>query len=128
MASIPLLVVLLVPLLATCVPGGARSDGVPTAAAPFTLTALDVGQTTFMFRGMPLSGSNVASSLQRGPCAAPSTPHAGRCSCICLLGVLVNESHVALFRLVRVVTTREFDRRILSDVAAGGHASSASRG
>lgn len=39
-----LLVVLLVPLLAGCMPGGARSDGVPSADAPFTLTALDVGQ------------------------------------------------------------------------------------
>jgi hypothetical protein len=47
MPALPLLVVLLVPLLAGCVPGGARSDGVPTADAPFTLTALDVGQTTF---------------------------------------------------------------------------------
>jgi competence protein ComEC len=39
-----LLVVLLVPLLAGCLPGGARSDGVPSADAPFTLTAMDVGQ------------------------------------------------------------------------------------
>jgi competence protein ComEC len=39
-----LLVVLLVPLLAGCVPGGVRSGGAPTADAPFTLTALDVGQ------------------------------------------------------------------------------------
>ena len=45
-----LLVVLLVPLLAGCMPGGARSGGVPTADAPFTLTALDVGQSTFPFR------------------------------------------------------------------------------
>lgn len=44
MPAILLLVVLLVSLLAGCVPGGARSDGVPTADAPFTLTALDVGQ------------------------------------------------------------------------------------
>ena len=44
MPAFVLLVVLLVPLLAGCVPGGARSDGVPTADAPFTLTALDVGQ------------------------------------------------------------------------------------
>jgi competence protein ComEC len=36
--------VVLVLLLAGCVPGGVRSDGVPTADAPFTLTALDVGQ------------------------------------------------------------------------------------
>jgi competence protein ComEC len=39
-----LLAILLVPLLAGCVPGGTRSDGVPSADAPFTLTALDVGQ------------------------------------------------------------------------------------
>jgi competence protein ComEC len=44
MPALLLLVLLLVPLLAGCVPGGARSDGVPTADAPFTLTALDVGQ------------------------------------------------------------------------------------
>jgi competence protein ComEC len=39
-----LLAILLTPLLAGCVPGDARSDGVPSADAPFTLTALDVGQ------------------------------------------------------------------------------------
>ena len=44
MPALLLLVVVLVPLLAGCVPGGARSDGVPTADAPFTLTAFDVGQ------------------------------------------------------------------------------------
>jgi hypothetical protein len=47
-----LLAVLLVPSLAGCVPGGARSDGIPSADAPFTLTALDVGQSTFRFRGI----------------------------------------------------------------------------
>jgi hypothetical protein len=52
MPALLLLVLLLIPLLAGCVPGGARSDGVPTADAPFTLTALDVGQPTFRFRGM----------------------------------------------------------------------------
>jgi competence protein ComEC len=36
--------VVLVLLLAGCVPGGAGSDGVPSGDAPFTLTALDVGQ------------------------------------------------------------------------------------
>jgi hypothetical protein len=46
-----LLLALLVPLLAGCVPGGARSDGVPTADAPFTLVALDVGQPIIRFRG-----------------------------------------------------------------------------
>jgi competence protein ComEC len=44
MPVILLLVVLLAPLVAGCVPAVARSDGVPTADAPFTLTALDVGQ------------------------------------------------------------------------------------
>lgn len=39
-----LLVVLLAPLLAGCMAGSARSNGVPSADAPFTLTALDVGQ------------------------------------------------------------------------------------
>jgi hypothetical protein len=40
-------------LLAGCVPGAGRAapDGVPTADAPFTLTALDVGQPTLLFRG-----------------------------------------------------------------------------
>jgi competence protein ComEC len=44
MPALLLLVLLLVSLLAGCVPGSARSDGVPSADAPFTLTALDVGQ------------------------------------------------------------------------------------
>ncbi len=39
-----LLAILLTALLAGCMPDSARSDGVPTADAPFTLTALDVGQ------------------------------------------------------------------------------------
>ena len=50
MPALLLLVVLLVPLLAGCVPSSPRSGGVPTADAPFTLTALDVGQATFLFR------------------------------------------------------------------------------
>jgi hypothetical protein len=47
----PALLLVLVLLLAGCVPGAGRaaSDGVPTADAPFTLTALDVGQSTFRF-------------------------------------------------------------------------------
>jgi len=52
MPAILLLVVLLVSLLAGCVPGGTRSDAVPTADAPFILTALDVGQSAFRFRCM----------------------------------------------------------------------------
>jgi competence protein ComEC len=44
MPALLLLVILLVPLLAGCVPSSPRSAGVPTADAPFTLTALDVGQ------------------------------------------------------------------------------------
>lgn len=42
----PAFLLVLVLLLAGCVPGAGRgeSDGVPTADAPFTLTALDVGQ------------------------------------------------------------------------------------
>ena len=47
----PALLLALVLLLAGCVPGGSRSDGIPTADAPFTLTALDVGQPTCLFRG-----------------------------------------------------------------------------
>jgi hypothetical protein len=49
----PALLLILVLLLAGCVPGAGRaaSDGVPMADAPFTLTALDVGQPTFSFRG-----------------------------------------------------------------------------
>ena len=50
MPALLLLVVLLVPLLAGCGLGGGRSDGVPSADAPFTLTALDVGQSTFRSR------------------------------------------------------------------------------
>jgi hypothetical protein len=46
----PALLLVLVLLLAGCVPGRAAPDGVPTADAPFTLTALDVGQPTFPFR------------------------------------------------------------------------------
>jgi hypothetical protein len=46
-----LLALLLVPLLAGRVPGDARSDGVPSADAPVTLTALDVGPSMFRFRG-----------------------------------------------------------------------------
>jgi len=40
----PVLLLVLALLLAGCVPGRAASDGVPTPDAPFTLTALDVGQ------------------------------------------------------------------------------------
>jgi competence protein ComEC len=40
----PVLLLVLVLVLAGCVPGGAAPDGVPTPDAPFTLTALDVGQ------------------------------------------------------------------------------------
>jgi hypothetical protein len=52
MPAILLLVVLLVPLLAGCVPGSTARDGIPSPDAPLTLTALDVGQSTFPFRGM----------------------------------------------------------------------------
>jgi hypothetical protein len=47
----PALLIVLVVLLAGCVPGGSRSDGIPTADEPFTLVALNVGQPTFLFRG-----------------------------------------------------------------------------
>jgi hypothetical protein len=49
----PALLLVLVLLLAGCVPGTGRgtSDGAPTPDAPFTLTALDVGQPTCLFRG-----------------------------------------------------------------------------
>jgi hypothetical protein len=45
----PALLLVLVLLLSGCVPGAERGarDGAPTADAPFTLTALDVGQPTF---------------------------------------------------------------------------------
>lgn len=49
MPAILLLVLLLAPLVAGCASGGARSDGIPSVDAPFTLTALDVGQATFLF-------------------------------------------------------------------------------
>ena len=71
MPTMLLLVVLLVPLLAGCVPGGARSDGVPSADAPFTLTALDVGQSTFPFRGMPCCSSPVVFGGNRSGVAGP---------------------------------------------------------
>jgi len=48
----PAMLLLFVLLLAGCVPGRAAPDGVPTADAPFTLVALDVGQPTFLFRCM----------------------------------------------------------------------------
>jgi hypothetical protein len=47
----PALLLVLVLLLAGCVPGRAASGGVPTPDAPFTLIALDVGQPTCLFRG-----------------------------------------------------------------------------
>ena len=49
----PSLLLVLALLLAGCVPGVGRaaSDGVPMADAPFTLTALDVGQPTCSFCG-----------------------------------------------------------------------------
>jgi len=49
----PAMLLLFVLLLAGCVPGAGRAaaGGAPTADAPFTLTALDVGQPTFLFRG-----------------------------------------------------------------------------
>jgi hypothetical protein len=48
----PAMLLLFVLLLAGCVPGRVAHDGVPTADAPFTLTALDVGQSTFRVRCM----------------------------------------------------------------------------
>jgi hypothetical protein len=50
----PALLIVLVVLLTGCGPGAGRggSDGIPTADAPFTLTALGVGQGVFRFRGM----------------------------------------------------------------------------
>ena len=48
--GMPALLVVLVLLASGCAPGGSRSDGIPTADAPFTLTALDVGQSTHRTR------------------------------------------------------------------------------
>jgi len=48
--GMPALLLALVLVLAGCVPGGSRSDGFPTADAPFTLTALDVGHPIFRSR------------------------------------------------------------------------------
>ena len=53
-----LLVVLLASLLVGCVPGGARSDGVRTPDAPFTLTALDVDQPRFRIRCLTVRRSS----------------------------------------------------------------------
>jgi hypothetical protein len=49
----PALLFVLILLLTGCVPGAGRnaSDGIQSADAPFTLTALDVGQPTCLFRG-----------------------------------------------------------------------------
>jgi hypothetical protein len=49
----PAMLLLFVLLLAGCVPGAGRAaaGGAPTADAPFTLVALDVGQPTCLFRG-----------------------------------------------------------------------------
>ena len=54
--GMPALLLVLVLLLAGCVPGAGRgtSGGAPTADAPFTLTAFDVGQPTFPFRGQSM--------------------------------------------------------------------------
>jgi hypothetical protein len=41
----PALLVALVLLLAGCVPGRMRSEGIPSLDAPFTLTAFDAGQS-----------------------------------------------------------------------------------
>jgi hypothetical protein len=63
----PPLLLVLVLLLAGCVPGWAATGGVPTADAPFTLVALDVGQPTFRFRGLPhSSGCHPAPSSPSG--------------------------------------------------------------
>jgi hypothetical protein len=65
----PALLLVLVLLLAGCVPGRAATGGVPTADAPFTLTALDVGQPTCRFRrlagGQRLIAPHVCSLGQR---------------------------------------------------------------
>jgi hypothetical protein len=47
----PAVLLVLILLLAGCAPGRAAPDGAPTADAPFTLTAFDVGQPTCLFRG-----------------------------------------------------------------------------
>jgi hypothetical protein len=56
----PALLLVIILLLTGCVPeaGRAGSDGIPTADAPFTLTALDVGQPTFPFRGQNICTSS----------------------------------------------------------------------
>ena len=48
--GMPALLLVLVLLLVGCIPERAPHDGIPTADAPFTLTALDVGHPTFRFR------------------------------------------------------------------------------
>jgi len=48
--GMPAVLLVLVLLLAGCVPGSSRPGGIPTADAPFTLIALDVGQSTFRTR------------------------------------------------------------------------------
>jgi hypothetical protein len=71
-------------LLAGCVPCSVRSDGVPTADAPFTLTALHVGRRTFLFRGLSVAacravGPNmglIALVSQLNHCGAPRNARA----------------------------------------------------
>jgi len=62
----PAFLLALVLLLAGCVPGAERGarGGVPTADAPFTLTALDVGHPTFSFRGQSMRALRIG-QLQR---------------------------------------------------------------
>jgi hypothetical protein len=78
-----LLLALIAPLLAGCVPGGVRSDGVPTVDAPFTLVALDVGQAMFRFRCMaetPLSLCSAA-LVKPGSSFCGDHPSRSRTSC-----------------------------------------------
>jgi hypothetical protein len=81
----PAFLLVLVLLLAGCVPGAGRaaSDGVPTAAAPFTLTALDVGHPMFRFRcmtGTPLSLCRAA-LVKPGSSFCGDPPSRSRTSC-----------------------------------------------
>jgi hypothetical protein len=74
----PALLLVLVLVLAGCAPGWAASDGVPTADVPFTLTALDGGQSTSPLRGtsegirkVPNDPATSARPRARAPTASP---------------------------------------------------------
>jgi hypothetical protein len=78
----PVLVLVLILLLAGCVPGSSDPSG-PTADAPFTLTALDVGQAMFRFRCMTETLLSLCSAalVKPGSSCFGDRPSRSRTSC-----------------------------------------------